>query len=85
MHSTSLMPAKRNDPKSGTSLVGSPMSSIFLFSSLGHRRKGLPLMRGLFEKLSDTNKHLVITRSPELKTTLFNLHYLGFFDQPRKF
>lgn len=62
-----------------------PDHQYFLFSSLGHKRKGLPLLLQLFEKLKGTNKHLMIIGSPEVKSDLPNVHYLGFFDDPRKF
>lgn len=62
-----------------------PENQYFLFSSLGHRRKGLPLLLWLFERLRGANKHLVIIGSPEVKTSLSNVQYLGFFDQPRDF
>jgi len=55
----------------------------FLFASTGHTRKGLPLLLSLFEKLQDPKKHLVIIGSPEVKSALPNVHYLGFFEDPR--
>ncbi|MBK9292264.1 MAG: glycosyltransferase family 4 protein [Bacteroidetes bacterium] len=57
----------------------------FLFSSLAHRRKGLPLLLKVFEKLRNTNNELIIIGAPEVKTNLPNVHYLGFFDHPRDF
>ncbi|HMM11171.1 MAG TPA: glycosyltransferase family 4 protein [Bacteroidales bacterium] len=57
----------------------------FLFASLGHKRKGLPLLLTVFEKLKDTGKHLIIIGSPEVKSDLPNVHYLGFFDNPRTY
>lgn len=56
----------------------------FLFASTGHTRKGLPLLLSLFKKLKDPKKHLVIIGSPEVKSSLPNVHYLGFFEDPRK-
>jgi glycosyltransferase involved in cell wall biosynthesis len=55
----------------------------FLFASTGHTRKGLPLLLSLFEKLQDPKKHLVIIGSPEVKSALPNVHYLGFVENPR--
>ncbi|MCX7744226.1 MAG: glycosyltransferase family 4 protein [Flavobacteriales bacterium] len=59
-------------------------SQYFLFASTGHTRKGLPLLLKLFEKLKDQKKHLVIIGYPEVKSSLSNVHYLGFIEEPRK-
>ena len=63
----------------------SEAKQYFLFVSLGHQRKGLPLLLKVFSQLINTNKHLIIIGGPEIKTDLPNVHYLGFFENPREY
>ncbi len=75
-----------NEKKNTREKLGwSEASQYFLFVSLGHQRKGLPLLLKLFSQLKNTNKHLMIIGVPEIKTDLSNVHYLGFFENPRDF
>lgn len=58
---------------------------FFLFVSTGHERKGLPLLLSIFEKLTDTNNHLIIMGLPEVHSSLPNVHYAGYQSNPRPY
>lgn len=55
----------------------------FAFVSASHKRKGLPLLLDLFKRLDSNRFELFIAGYPKIETTLDNVHFLGFLEQPR--
>ncbi|MCD6367025.1 MAG: glycosyltransferase family 4 protein [Bacteroidales bacterium] len=56
----------------------------FVFVSSSHSRKGLPLLIDIFKELDSSMFELAIIGYPEVKTTIPNIKFLGFMEEPAK-
>jgi len=56
----------------------------FAFVSSSHKRKGLPLLMDIFKLLDSSLFELAIIGYPEIKTTMSNIKFLGFMEEPAK-
>ena len=62
-----------------------PNKISLLFVSTSHKRKGLPILLKVFEKLKQEAFELCVLGLPRVRTSLPNVKYLGYFKDLREY